>query len=37
MRHRVSEFGEQGVVRDRVIGPLDRAGIEKKLAEILKP
>jgi hypothetical protein len=26
-----------GIIRDRVFGPLDRAGIEQRLAEILKP
>lgn len=26
-----------GVIRDRVFGPLDKAGIEQRLAEILKP
>jgi thiol:disulfide interchange protein len=26
-----------GIIRDRVFGPLDRSGIEQHLAEILKP
>jgi len=26
-----------GIIRDRVFGPLDRAGIEQRLTEILKP
>ncbi len=26
-----------GIIRDRVFGPLDKAGIEQRLAEILKP
>jgi thiol:disulfide interchange protein len=26
-----------GIIRDRVFGPLDRTGIEERLTEILKP